>query len=294
MIVEEAIRNLPTPVFPIKKVDEPQSKNPNLPPLFFSCLVVGSKNSGKTYSVSSLLKLYEENDIYDVNGNKLEQRIIIFSPTGKNPNNAVFKNLKNLDEDDIYTEYDDETLQDILNEIAEHNKEADDYEKYIKTLKKYKNPKIELSDDEYRVLYKYKLDEDVEPIYKRVTHFIFDDLIGDPKAFSKKKNGGINKFLLTHRHYYTNIFFTTQYINAISPLIKNNIDVYCLFKYANLNDIINKFYPLVSGIMKTHEFQELYLYASKDKFNFLTIINHNSLKGKLYVRKNWNINLKIE
>ena len=293
MIIETNISSLPTPIFPIKKTNEPQSKNPNLPPLFFSALIVGSKNSGKTYSITSLLKLYEENDIYDMNGNKLEQRIIVFSPTGKNPNNVVFKNLKNLDEDDIYIDYSDELLKEILDEIEVHNKEAEKYDEFIKILIKYDDPDVELSDLEYRLLYTYNLIKP-NPVLRKITHFVFDDLIGNKDAFTKKKDGGINHFLLTHRHYYTNVFFTTQYINAISPLIKNNIDIFCLFKYANINDILLKFYPLVSGIMLEPQFKELYLYSTKEKFNFLTIINHNLLKGNVIIRKNWNINLTIE
>ena len=42
------------------------------------------------------------------------------------------------------------------------------------------------------------------------------------------------------------------------------------------------------------QFKELYLYSTKEKFNFLTIINHNLLKGNVIIRKNWNINLTIE
>ena len=64
-------------------------------------------------------------------------------------------------------------------------------------------------------------------------------------------------------------------------------------KYANLNDILKKFYPSVSGIMNEEQFKEMYLHSSKDKFNFLTVISHNALKGRLLIRKNWNINLKL-
>ena len=94
MIIEEQINNLPTPYFKINKTNEPQSKNSNLPPLFFSCLIVGSKNSGKSYAMTSLLKMFEENPIYDIRGRELEQRIILFSPTALNESNIVFKNLK--------------------------------------------------------------------------------------------------------------------------------------------------------------------------------------------------------
>ena len=45
--------------------------------------------------------------------------------------------------------------------------------------------------------------------------------------------------------------------------------------------------------MREEQFKELYLHSIQDKYNFLTIINHNSLKGKLLIRKNWNVNLSL-
>ena len=90
------------------------------------------------------------------------------------------------------------------------------------------------------------------------------------------------------------VFITTQYVSAIQPIIRNNIDIFCIFKYSNLKDIITKFYPVVSGVMKEDQFKELYAHSSQEKYNFLTIISHNGLKGKLLIRKNWNINLSIE
>ena len=293
-IIEEFINTLPSPEFKIKKQSEPQSNNSNLPPQFFSLLTCGSKNSGKTYSITSLLKLYENNPIYDINGNELEQRIILFSPTALNPNNNIFQNLKYLDPEDIHTEYNDEKLVEILQEIKEYNIQVEEYEKYVKLLKKYKNPNIELSNEEYILLFQNNYNENPVPLHRKITFFIFDDLTGNKEVFTVKRGNAINKFLLTHRHYYTNIIFTTQYINSIPPLIRNNIDVYCLFKYANINDILKKFYPLVSGIMLEHQFKEMYLHSSQEKFNFLTIINHNGSKGIIEVRKNWNINLRIE
>jgi len=266
MIIEEPISNLPTPYFKINKTNEPQSKNPNLPPLFFSCLIVGSKNSGKSYAMTSLLKMFEENPIYDIRGNELEQRIILFSPTALNESNIVFKNLKNLSTDDIYLEYTDELLEEILIDIKQHIDAVNEYEKYLKLLDKYNNTDDDLNDEEYWLLF----NNNFLPI-----------------------QGGLVKFLLKHRHLYTNVFITTQYINAIQPIIKNNIDVFCLFKYANLNDILKKFYPCVSGIMNEEQFREIYTHSSKEKFNFLTIISHNALKGRLLIRKNWNINLQI-
>ena len=292
MITEEPISNLPTPYFKINKTNEPQSRNPNLPPLFFSCLIVGSKNSGKSYAMTSLLKMFEENPIYDIYGNKLEQRIILFSPTALNESNIVFKNLKNLSTDDIHLEYTDELLEEILIDIKQHIDEVNNYQKYLKALDKFNNSNEDLTEDEYWMLF----NNNFLPIPEKkhiITHICFDDLIGDKQVFKKSRDGGLVKFLLKHRHLYTNIFITTQYINAIQPIIKNNIDIFCLFKFMNIKEIITKFYPLVSGVMLEDQFRELYKYSSQEKFNFLTIVSHNALKGRVLIRKNWNINLSI-
>ena len=149
MIIETPISSLPTPYFPIKKRIEPSSKNTELPPLFFSCLIVGSKNSGKTYALTSLLKLFEENPIYDIHGNELEQRIILFSPTARNETNVVFKNLKHLSNDDIYLEYDDDTLNEILSELKANVDAVNEYEDYLKLLHKYEKTNQQLTDEEY-------------------------------------------------------------------------------------------------------------------------------------------------
>lgn len=293
MIIEEFIDNLPTPKFHFNKKLEPHSINPNLPPLFFSCLIIGSKNSGKSYAMTSLLKMFEENPIFDYKGNKLEQRIILFSPTALNETNIVFKNLKNLSMEDIYLEYTDEILEEILKGIKQHVDEVNEYEKYVKTLEKYEKTKQPLTDEEYWMLY----NNDFIPIEEKkhiITHICFDDLIGDKNTFKKSRDSGLVKFLLKHRHLYCNIFITTQYVSAIQPIIRNNIDIFCIFKYSNLKDIITKFYPVVSGVMKEEQFKELYDHSSQEKFNFLTIISHNGLKSKLLIRKNWNINLSID
>ena len=292
MIKETLLQSIPTPNFPISKRKEPQSSNADLPPLFFSCLIVGAKNSGKTYALTSLLKLFEKNPIYDIHGNKLEQRIILFSPTGRAETNIIFKNLENLNDDDIQLEYDDDILEELLVNIKANVDAVNEYEAYIKVLEKYEKTEEGLTDEEYWMLYKNNF-EPIEPVLHKITHFVFDDLIGDKNTFKKSRDSGIVKFLLKHRHLYCNIFITTQYVNAIPPVIRNNIDIFNIFKYANIKDIIAKFYPTVSGIMNEDQFKELYTHATDDKYNFLTVINHNALKNKIQVRKNWNTILSL-
>ena len=148
--------------------------------------------------------------------------------------------------DDIYLEYTDEILEDILIDIKHHIDEVNEYEKYLKALEKFEKIDQELTDDEYWLLY----NNNFMPIPEKrhiITHICFDDLIGDKQVFKKSRDGGLVKFLLKHRHLYTNIFITTQYISAIQPIIKNNIDVFCIFKYANLKEIVTKIYPFAGA-----------------------------------------------
>ena len=87
---------------PIKtnKKPAPQSNNPNLPQCYFNMLLIGSKGSGKTYSLVKLLKLYEKYPFYNHEGHKLNIRIIVFCPTLHSAANPVYETLKDLDEDD--------------------------------------------------------------------------------------------------------------------------------------------------------------------------------------------------
>ena len=121
--------------------------------------------------MTSLLKMFEENPIYDIRGQELEQRIILFSPTALNETNIVFKNLKNLATDDIHLEYTDEILEDILTDLKHHIDEVNEYEKYAKALEKYENTNQELTDDEYWLLY----NNNIMPLTEKkhiITHFV--------------------------------------------------------------------------------------------------------------------------
>jgi hypothetical protein len=45
--------------------------------------------------------------------------------------------------------------------------------------------------------------------------------------------------------------------------------------------------------MNEEPFKEMHLHSSKEKFNFLTVMSHSALKGRLVIRKYWNRNLSL-
>jgi hypothetical protein len=283
----------------VHKKQPPQSINKNLPPLFFTLMAIGSKGSGKTYSIVKLLKLYEKFPIYDIDNNKLDIRVVLFCPTGHSQANAVFKTLRDLDEKDIHLEYTDEVLKSVLEDIENEKKEIEAYAEYEKAYKRFLKLKVkDLTDDDYLILMKFNLEplENIpKPKYKhpRVVFIIFDDLVGDPLAFKKSNNAGLNNLTIKHRHLQTNLIFTTQYPKAIPPLIRRNIDIYILFKFANKTSIIEGVYPEVSGILTEEKFTEFYEHSTKEPHDCFIVINHNMVKKSNSFRKNWDISLEF-
>ena len=298
MITETNLVNLDNKPIKVAKKSPPQSTNKDLPPLFFTSLFIGAKGTGKSYSLCKLLKFYESSDIIDNDGNKRIARIILFCPTANSEANPIFKTLKSLDEDDIHTEYSDGLLTDVLEQIKEEYETINDYNEYIKAYYKYvKNYKL-LNDKELTILHKYNFEKpsklEKPPFkYPRIIFMVFDDLIGDASAFKKNKGNILNKLVITHRHLQCNLLFTTQYIRAINPIIRANIDIFVLFKFASSKLLVEKIYPELSGLITEDKFIELYEYATKESNDSLISINHAMNKSGNGFRMNWSKILNI-
>ena len=87
-------------------------------------MFIGSKGSGKTYSLVSLLRHYEKSSILDKKGRKHTIRTILFCPTGNSDFNKIYTTLESLDqENDIIIDYSDEKLLEVLDKIADEEKE---------------------------------------------------------------------------------------------------------------------------------------------------------------------------
>jgi len=216
MIEEIKLNGLDNKPIKTTKKPPPRSINENLPPCYFTSIFIGSKGSGKTYSLIKLLKNYEKYPIYDNEGHKLDMRVIVFCPTIMSTANPIYDTLKYLDEDDIIMGYSDNKLLDKLDEIEKEKEEIENYKKYVVVWKKYikidENINL-LLPDELLILSKYDFkdpDDIPHPPYKypRVNFLVFDDLVGDPHAF-KKGHSAINNLTIRHRHLQCNLLFIT-------------------------------------------------------------------------------------
>jgi hypothetical protein len=299
MIVESEIQALKQEKV-ILKDETVESSNPYLPKLYFCSMFIGSKGSGKTWSLVSLLKHYEKTTILDKKGRVHKMRTILFCPTGNSDFNKIYTTLESLDqENDIILDYSDDKLLQVLDDIAGEEKDIKEYYKYQKAYNKFKSNE-KLKDKHLLLLDQHDFKEPFEdfkhkkPKYLqyRINFLIFDDLISDQVAF--KRNSKICNLTIKCRHHHCNMLFTTQYPRSIPPVIRTNTDIWVLFKFASKERILDQIYNEISSLLTVEEFEELYDYSTKNnKHDALIIDNHNRVNKDLMFRKNWNIVIKF-
>jgi hypothetical protein len=297
MIQEIKLNGLNNEPVKTHKKQPPMSTNKDLPPCYFTSIFIGSKGSGKTYSVVKLLKNYEKYPIYDSDGNKLVMRVIVFCPTIHSAANPIYESLKYLAEEDIILDYSDDKLLGKLQEIEQEKQFIEEYKEYVLVWKKYMRIDEDMSlltHDELLILSKFDFADPEymrKPEFKnpRINFLVFDDLVGDANAF-KKSHSAINNLCIKHRHLQCNLLFTTQYIKAIPPTLRRNLDIFVIFKFANVQSVVEQIYPEISGIIKEEDFEILFEYATKDKHNALII--DQTAKQNLF-KLNWDVALKI-
>jgi hypothetical protein len=299
MIIEKPVENIDDKPIVIKKKNVPQSTNQSLPMMFNTQLYIGSKGTGKSYKLTSLLRLYEQSKIKDDDGIEYQMRTILVCPTAQSGANEVYKVLKSLDlENDIHLEYTDQLVEQILNDIKTKTELYDEFIKYKKVYDKFnKSKNVEKLDyeeldilNEKDFLEPYEIFGDIKPI---VNFLVFDDLIGTG-AFNKKTKSILSNLTIKHRHLKTNLIFTTQSFKQIPPVIRNNIDIFCIFKSSSYKEVLDKIYEDISGFVSLEDFIELYEHATDEKNDCLTIVNNSMSKNGIKFFKNWSIELFVK
>lgn len=274
----------------VRKIPEPSSSNPYLPPFYYNALFIGMTGSGKSYSFVSLLKLYEKYGINDYLGNKMDMRIILISPTINSTANSVLSLLK-IDEEDQIANYSDDVFEEKINELIEEQEGLREWNKYVEAYRKFHkfNDADAMTDEELELLDKYdgfESDEVPKRKTEKVYFVIFDDMLGTG-AFGNKRKSKLNSLITLCRHHNINIFITSQHLRAIPPIIRSNVRVFVIFKSNNYKKLLDNVYSEISGIISQDKFEELYHYATRNLHDSLVVIVHNGMEAKYRIRKNW-------
>jgi predicted house-cleaning noncanonical NTP pyrophosphatase (MazG superfamily) len=62
--------------------------------------------------------------------------------------------------------------------------------------------------------------------------------------------------------------------DTIEEIIRNNIDIFVLYKFANTKMVLEKIYEECSAFLTEEQFEELYMHAVKEPHNALTPSNN--------------------
>ena len=209
-----------------KKKPVPKSTHPDFPVnLFFTYCSFGMKNSGKSYSITKLLTLFDKYPVKDADGSLMENRTIWLSPTANFSSNSIVHTIKSLDiENDIYENVNEQVLQDVFNEIViekETLKKKEAYKKAYKRFIRIKDVNRLAIEDILLSDYNYEPPSVVFDNIKNYCYFlVLDDLIGQSNSvFGIRKNNFLSNLVIKHRHYGINLIFTAQQQKYIPPII---------------------------------------------------------------------------
>lgn len=274
------------------KLDYPKSDNKNLFNLFFNFMAVASRGGGKTFSAVKIIKEYENSKMISGAGEH-KIRTILISPT-YDANKNLWKNLKSLNENDIYENYSEAILQGIIDDIKAIIDEVDIYNKYIYYYDLVdKTPKDEIkallkSKPEITLILKkfnYETPAKVKKYFryttKPITFLLLDDIMGS-SALNRKSENLLKYWLIKNRHIFTSFFILVQSIKSVPKDMRLNCNLFYLGKFSNKKAILNDLYEEVSSVLTENEFESLYDKAINDNPHGALIIDLTGSKKRFY------------
>jgi hypothetical protein len=254
-----------------------------LPPGLFkphmTWMISGKTGSGKSTALIRMLKGYCDSGVF--------QKVILISPTA-----AFDAKYQMLPLTDVYEEYSDELIKDIM---EEQKADMDDYrqtEEDIKLYNKFMQHK-RLTKKELLRLYTMlnPMTEEFEKPVQRYdklpyTAVILDDLGGTP-AF-KNGNNALNSIVCKSRHYLTNFFVCVQHPYQCPRALRSQCSHVMLFATKD-KKLLEELAKENCSHLSPDEFVQLFQHSTGDPHSFMLCDFKRD-----EVRKNFDEILKIK
>ena len=280
MIVEKKLEGFNNKL-KFDKLNYPQCSCGKCPRFYWNMMNIGSRGSGKTYTICQMIKHYEKHKIMK-DGTEYKIRTHLISPTIQA--NEIYQSLDSLDmEKDAHDEYNDELLLSIIEDIKAEKKEYEKYllyKEYYEKFMKTPESKLEKLYDEnpeiFRLLeeYEYIHPKDFKHEPPKVSIVILDDLLGSD-AFTKKTKNVLVNTMIKNRHMGICFAVLVQSIKAVPKNIRLNCSVFQLASFKNKKVILEDIYDEVSNVIGLDEFEELYDFATDKPYGSLIIDTTN-------------------
>jgi hypothetical protein len=257
----------------------------------FMAGLFGSRGSGKTSIMISMLRLYDSVKAFD--------KIYIFSPThSKDPKFEAFVKTQPHAKVEFMEVYTDVRFDEITREM---DSELKAYESFLIALKAYtkfvKGKKIdEMTQDELLALYSYDFND--PGAFERFKEgrpcwaIVFDDMVGDKSVYRGDSCGLVGRFSLRHRHYNASIFFLSQaYKSGVPRQLRNNLSTAVFF--ANKSDKIKmEISEEMSSFIGPLDFVSMWDFACEEPHGFF-MIDYDAKLPTWRFRKNFDCLLVI-
>lgn len=253
---------------------------------YWNMLNIGSRGSGKTYTVCQIIKHYETNKIMK-DGVEYKVRTHLISPTIEA--NEVYKSLSSLDmTKDAHDTYSDKLLLDIVEDIKAEKKEYDKfllykkyYEKFMRTPEKKLNKLYDEEPEIFHLLeeYDYQNPKDIKHEPPKINIIVLDDLLGSD-AFTKKTKSVLTNMMIKNRHMGISFALLVQSVKAVPKNIRINCSVFQLATFKNKKIILDDIYDEVSNVIDINSFEKLYDYATAKPYGSLII---DTTQGKRFL-----------
>ena len=280
MIVEKKLEGFNNKL-KFDKLNYPQCSCGKCPRFYWNMMNIGSRGSGKTYTICQMIKHYEKHKIMK-DGTEYKIRTHLISPTIQA--NEIYQSLDSLDmEKDAHDEYNDELLLSIIEDIKAEKKEYEKYllyKEYYEKFMKTPESKLEKLYDEnpeiFQLLeeYEYIHPKDFKHEPPKVSIVILDDLLGSD-AFTKKTKSVLVNAMIKNHHMGICFAVLVQSIKAVPKNIRLNCSVFQLASFKNKKVILEDIYDEVSNVIGLDEFEELYDFATDKPYGSLIIDTTN-------------------
>jgi hypothetical protein len=263
------------------KLNYPQCSCGKCPRFYWNMLNIGSRGSGKTYTICQMIKHYEQNKIMK-DGTEYKLRTHLISPTIQA--NEIYQSLESLDmKKDAHDDYSDSLLLNIIDDIKAEKKEYDKYLLYKKYYQKFiKTPERKLDklyDEEPEIFhlleeYDYIHPNEFEHEPPKVNIIILDDLLGSDD-FTKKTKSVLTNAMIKNRHMGICFSVLVQSIRAVPKNIRLNCSVFQLAAFKNKKVILEDIYEEVSNVVDIDTFEKLYDHSTAKPYGSLIIDTTN-------------------
>ena len=225
----------------------------------FTACIQGMRGSGKTVACVQWVKHMEDEGYVN--------RTFLISPTAET--NAIFTNLKTLDEDDICSDPSQfqSALNDVLHEVKESMDKYVENVKYKKLYAKYaKGDPLDTMEESFLASRNY-----LEPVNvpKPRCLLICDDVQGTD-LFTNRRTDKMLHLVIKHRHIPISIILMVQSFHGLPRAIRLNCTVYIVFATSDEKQL-HQIYEHFGNFVTRERFMSMYRYATSQPHGFLMI-----------------------